>query len=213
VTIPNVSSSFKICVLISGGGTTLRNLIDRIEAGSLGASIVKVVSNNSDAAGLDFATSANIDTAVVDHRDFDSVASFSDAMFAEIRTANPDLVVMGGFLRRVLIPDDFQNRVVNIHPSLIPAFCGKGMYGSHVHAAVIQYGCKISGCTVHFVDDHYDHGPIIAQATVDVLPEDSPQDLAARVFDEECELLPEVINQLAAGRVKMDGRVARVTGP
>ena len=118
---------------------------------------------------------------------------------------------MGGFLRKVLIPDDFQNRVINIHPSLIPAFCGKGMYGSKVHSGVIEYGCKLSGCTVHFVDDDYDHGPIIAQASVPVLPDDSAKDLAARVFQKECELLPQIINQLASGNVKMAGRVVRVT--
>jgi len=203
-------NSFKISVLISGGGTTLQNLIARQNAGTLDADIVQVISNKPDAKGLMFATDAGIETKVINHRDFESVASFSEAMFAEIRTANPDLVVMGGFLRHVLIPDDFQNRVINIHPSLIPAFCGKGMYGSNVHSAVIDYGCKLSGCTVHFVDDDYDHGPIIAQATVPVLPDDSAKDLAARVFETECELLPQTINLLASGNVKLTGRVVRV---
>lgn len=204
-------STFKISVLVSGGGTTLRNLIDRQQVGTLDANIVQVISNNPDAGGLEFAKSAGIETTVVNHRDFDSVDAFSQAMFAEIRKASPDLVVMGGFLRKVLIPEDFQNRVINIHPSLIPAFCGKGMYGSKVHAAAIEYGCKLSGCTVHFVDDDYDHGPIIAQATVPVLPDDSVKDLAARVFETECELLPQVINLLASGSVKMAGRIVRVT--
>ena len=206
-------SQFKISVLISGGGTTLRNLIDRQRSGSLDVTIARVISNKADAGGLAFATSAGIETAIINHRDFDSVASFSDAMFTEIRKASPDLVVMGGFLRQVLIPNDFQNRVINIHPSLIPAFCGKGMYGSRVHSAVVAHGCKLSGCTVHFVDDDYDHGPIIAQATVPVLPADSPEDLAARVFEKECDLLPQIINQLAAGTVKISGRTVRVTQP
>ena len=209
--MPN--SSFKLSVLISGGGTTLRNLIDRQDSGSLDAEIVQVISNKPDAGGLAFATSAGIETTVVNHQDFESVASFSEAMFAEIRTADSDLVVMGGFLRHVLIPDDFQNRIINIHPSLIPAFCGKGMYGSKVHAGVIEYGCKLSGCTVHFVDDDYDHGPIIAQATVPVLPNDSANALAARVFEKECELLPQTINLLASGNVKLTGRVVRVNEP
>ncbi len=208
-----MTSSFNICVLISGGGTTLRNLIDRQASGSLNADIVQVISNNPNAGGLSFAAEAGIETSVINHRDFDSVTSFSDAMFTEIRTASPDLVVMGGFLRRVLIPKDFQNRVINIHPSLIPAFCGKGMYGSNVHAAVVEYGCKISGCTVHFVDDDYDHGPIIAQATIPVLPDDDAKDVAARVFEKECELLPQTINLLAAGEVKVAGRVVRVVKP
>ncbi|MDA8563160.1 phosphoribosylglycinamide formyltransferase [Mariniblastus sp.] len=208
-----LDSQFKISVLISGGGTTLRNLIDRQKSGLLDATIAQVISNKADAGGLAFATSAGIETAIVNHRDFNSVASFSDAMFTEIRKASPDLVVMGGFLRRVLIPNDFQNRVINIHPSLIPAFCGKGMYGSNVHTAVVEYGCKLSGCTVHFVDDDYDHGPIIAQAAVPVLPDDSPKDVAARVFEKECELLPQTINLLASGNVKMTGRVVRVNQP
>lgn len=203
-------SPFKISVLISGGGTTLRNLIQRQADGSLAAEIVQVVTNNPDASGLEFAKHAGIESEVINHRAFDSENSFSDAVFASIRKSNSDLVVMGGFLRKVFIPSDFCNRVINIHPSLIPAFCGKGMYGGRVHSAVIEFGCKISGCTVHFVDDDYDHGPIIAQATVPVLPDDSPHDLAARVFEKECNLLPQVINQLAAGDVKMDGRIARV---
>ena len=207
------SSPLKISVLISGGGTTLRNLIDRQASGSLNADIVQVISNNPNAGGLAFASDAEIETVIVNHRDFDSVASFSNAMFTEIRRASPDLVVMGGFLRRVLIPEDFQNRVINIHPSLIPAFCGKGMYGSNVHAAVVEYGCKISGCTVHFVDDDYDHGPIIAQATIPVLPDDDAEDVAARVFEKECELLPQTINWLASGKVKLVGRVVRVVVP
>jgi phosphoribosylglycinamide formyltransferase-1 len=207
------ATPLKISILISGGGTTLRNLIDRQASGSLNADIAQVISNNPNAGGLSFAAEAGIGTSVINHRDFDSVASFSDAMFTEIRTASPDLVVMGGFLRRVLIPKDFQNRVINIHPSLIPAFCGKGMYGSNVHGAVVEYGCKISGCTVHFVDDDYDHGPIIAQATIPVLPDDDAKDVAARVFEKECELLPQTINLLAAGEVKVAGRVVRVVKP
>lgn len=206
-----MTSPFKISVLISGGGTTLRNLIQRQADGSLAAEIVQVISNNPDAGGLEFEQDADIETGVINHREFNSVEAFSDAVFAAIRSSQPDLVVMGGFLRQVLIPEDFRNRVINIHPSLIPAFCGKGMYGSKVHSAVVDYGCKLSGCTVHFVDDDYDHGPIIAQATVPVLPDDTPRDLAARVFAKECELLPQIINQLAAGNVLMDGRVARVS--
>lgn len=202
--------TFRIVVLVSGGGTTLRNLIQRQAAGKLDAEIAQVISNNPDAAGLSFARDAEIPSSLINHRDFDSVETFSKAVFDAVRDAAADLVVMGGFLRRVLIPEDFENRVINIHPSLIPAFCGKGMYGGRVHKAVIEFGCKVSGCTVHFVDDHYDHGPIIAQATVDVLPNDSPADLAARVFAKECELLPHVINQLAAGRVSIHGRTVKI---
>ncbi len=132
---------------------------------------------------------------------------FSELIFDSCRAnVQSDLIVMGGFLRRVAIPADFENRVVNIHPSLIPAFCGKGHYGRRVHEAVVEYGCKISGCTVHFVDDEYDHGPIIAQRAVPVLVEDTPDTLAKRIFSEECVLLPQAINWIAGGHVSVVGR-------
>lgn len=191
---------FQIAVLISGGGTTLKNLIEKKSQGQLDAEIGLVISNNPNAAGLALAEQAGIETVVVNHREFQSTQAFSDRIFDLCRSAESDLVVMGGFLRHVLIPDDFVNRVINIHPGLIPAFCGKGYYGRRVHAAVLDYGCKISGCTVHFVDDEYDHGPIIAQRPVEVLEGDTPEILAARVFEQECELYPEVINRLAAQR-------------
>ena len=197
---------FNISVMISGGGTTLKNLIDRYDCGQLNAQITQVISNKPDAGGLQYASDAGIDSHVVDHRDYDGVESFSKAIFDAVRLAGADLVVMGGFLRRVAIPEDFVNRVINIHPSLIPAFCGKGNYGRRVHRAVVDYGCRVSGCTVHFVDDHYDHGPIIAQSTVEVTPNDSAESLAGRVFEAECELYPRVINAIAAGKVRVSGR-------
>ena len=201
-----MSNLFKIAVLISGGGTTLKNLIDYKTRGELDVEMALVVSNKSDAGGLKYAAEAEIPTAIVNHKDFDSVTAFSEAIFSRCRDAKVDLVVMGGFLRRVKIPDDFCNRVVNIHPSLIPSFCGKGNYGSRVHQAVIAYGCKISGCTVHFVDDQYDHGPILAQETVRVLDGDTPSVLAARVFEKECELYPKVVNAIASGKVSVNDR-------
>ncbi len=197
---------FKIAVLISGGGTTLKNLIEYKTRGEIDVEIALVVSNKPDAGGLKYATNAEIPTAIVNHKDFDSVAAFSEAIFSRCRDAKVDLIVMGGFLRRVKIPDDFCNRVINIHPSLIPSFCGKGNYGSRVHQAVIAYGCKISGCTVHFVDDQYDHGPILAQETVRVLDGDTPSVLAARVFEKECELYPKVVNAIANGKVSVNDR-------
>ena len=117
---------------------------------------------------------------------------------------------MGGFLKRVTIPDDFANRVTNIHPGLIPAFCGQGFYGHRVHEAVLEYGAKLSGCTVHFADNQYDHGPIILQRAVPVLDDDTPDALAARVFEAECEAYPEALRLIAAGRVKVEGRRVRI---
>jgi phosphoribosylglycinamide formyltransferase-1 len=116
---------------------------------------------------------------------------------------------MGGYLQHLLIPADFENRVTNIHPGLIPAFCGKGYYGRRVHEAVLDYGVKVSGCTVHFVDNQYDHGPIILQRTVNVLEGDSPESLAERIFQQECIAYPEAIQAIATGRLKVDGRRIR----
>lgn len=200
----------RIAVLISGGGTTLRNLIERIEAGTLNAEILLVVSSSSKAGGLQFAEPAGIPSAVVRRKDFDSQDAFSAAIFDRCRQAGVDLVVMGGFLKRVTIPDDFANRVINIHPALIPSFCGEGMYGHFVHEAVLDYGAKVSGCTVHFADNQYDHGPVILQKAVPVLDDDTPETLAARVFEAECEAYPEVLNLIAAGRLTLDGRRVRI---
>lgn len=202
---------FSICVFISGGGTTLKNLIDYQTSEAPPWRIDSVLSNNPNAAGLEFARAAGIETMVVNHRDFDSTESFSSAVYEAIRPHAPDLIVMGGFLRRLAVADDFENRIVNIHPSLIPSFCGKGNYGSRVHQAVIDYGCKMTGCTVHFVDDQYDHGPIVAQRSVPVLEDDDAQSLAQRVFETECMVFPEVIDLIAQGKVKVNDRLVKIS--
>jgi formyltetrahydrofolate-dependent phosphoribosylglycinamide formyltransferase len=193
---------------MSGGGTTLENLITKIQAGELDARIERVVSSNPAAGGLRFAHQAEIPTAVIERRAFDDEAAYSKAVFDECRAAQVDLVVMGGFLKHVLIPADFENRVLNIHPALIPAFCGQGFYGHRVHEAVLDAGARVSGCTVHFVDNLYDHGPIVLQRTVPVLDDDTPDRLAARVFAAECLAYPEALRLIATGRVTVaDGRV------
>lgn len=202
----------RIAVLISGGGTTLRNLIEKIDAGSLDVEIRLVLSSTRKAGGLQFAEEAGIPTAVVAGKDFGSQDEFSAAVFDRCRQAGVDLVVLGGFLKRVTVPEGFTNRVVNIHPALIPSFCGEGMYGHFVHEAVLEYGVKVSGCTVHFADNQYDHGPVIAQKAVPVVDDDTPETLAARVFQAECEAYPEVLNLIAAGRVKVEGRRVRIAG-
>ncbi len=197
---------YTICVLISGGGTTLQNLIDQSRAGCFSPKIAHVISSNPDAGGLEFARDAGIPVSIFPHRQFDE-AKLSDAVFQLCRQEKINLVVMGGFLRKLTIPGDFQNRIVNIHPSLIPAFCGKGFYGDKVHQGVLDYGAKLSGCTVHFVDNHFDHGPIIAQRSVPVLASDSPARLAKRVFEQECQLYPLTIELIARGRVQVKGRI------
>ncbi|HEY1602567.1 MAG TPA: phosphoribosylglycinamide formyltransferase [Pirellulales bacterium] len=200
----------RLAVLISGGGTTLRNLMDRIAAGTLPAQIALVISSNPAAGGLQFAAAAGIPTRVCERRAFASDQAYGEALFAACREVQPELVVMAGFLKFVPVPDDFANRVVNIHPALIPAFCGLGYYGLRVHRAALDYGAKISGCTVHFVDNQYDHGPIILQRVVPVEEGDTPEALAARVFAAECEALPEAISLIAAGQVLVEGRRVRI---
>src|SRR5437868_14080612 len=152
------ASKLPIAVLISGGGTTLRNLIERIEAGLLPVAIRLVISSSPTAKGLEFARLARLKSLVVEKKKGLSDQEFSEAIFDPCRAAGVQYVVMGGFLKHVLIPPDFQNRVLNIHPALLPKFGGKGMHGLKVHEAVVAAGEKVSGCTVHFVDDEYDHG-------------------------------------------------------
>jgi phosphoribosylglycinamide formyltransferase-1 len=203
-------SPLRLAVLISGGGTTLRNLLAKIEAGQLDARVVTVVSSNPAARGLEFARAAGVPTAVIERGSYPSVAAFSDAVFGHVRDAEPHLVAMGGFLKLVHIPPDFQNRVMNIHPALIPAFCGKGYYGHRVHQAVLDHGGKVTGCTVHFVDQQYDHGPIILQSTVPVRDDDTAETLAARVFEAECELYPRAIRLFAEGKLRIEGRRVQI---
>lgn len=201
---------FRIAVLISGSGTTLRNLLEKIDAGQLPVEIALVVSSSPTAGGLQFAAEAGVPSVVVQRDSFAAQDEFSLAIFDHCRRERCDLVAMAGFLKRITIPEDFTNRVVNIHPALIPAFCGEGFYGRRVHQAVLEYGAKLSGCTVHFADNQYDHGPVIVQRAVPVLDDDTPEMLAARVFEAECEAYPEALGLIAAGRVSVDGRCVRI---
>jgi formyltetrahydrofolate-dependent phosphoribosylglycinamide formyltransferase len=200
----------RLVVLLSAHGSTLQNLLDRIEDGRLRAEIVLVIGSRSDAFGLVRAERAGVPTAVVPRKDFASVEAFSERIFALCRAASAELVCMAGFLQLIKIPDDFQGRVMNIHPALIPAFCGQGFYGHHVHEAVLAAGVKITGCTVHFADNQYDHGPIILQRAVPVHEDDDPETLAERVYQQECEIYPEAIRLFAEGRLQLKGRRVRI---
>jgi formyltetrahydrofolate-dependent phosphoribosylglycinamide formyltransferase len=200
----------RIVVLISGGGTTLKNLLAKKSAGELDTEIKLVISSSAKARGLEIAAAAGIPTLVLSGKKYPTPAAYSEAIFSACRDQAVDYVVMGGFLSYVPIPADFENRVLNIHPALIPAFCGKGFFGHHVHEAVLEYGVKISGCTVHFVDNQYDHGPVVLQRPVPVLDDDTPDTLAARVFEAECEAYPEALRLLGSGSVSVDGRRVRV---
>jgi phosphoribosylglycinamide formyltransferase-1 len=200
----------RLAVLLSGSGTTLQNLLDHIRAGTLPAGVVRVIGSNPQAYGLTRAEQAGIPTAVVERKGCASRAEFSERIFALCRDARADLVCLAGFLQLLAIPDDFMGRVLNIHPALIPAFCGKGFHGLHVHQSALEAGVKVSGCTVHFADNVYDHGPIILQRVVPVLDDDTPDTLAARVFEQECEAYPKAIRLFAEGRLRIEGRRVRV---
>ena len=199
------TSPLRVAVLISGGGTTLLNLIKQSTNGQLDLEFRLVVSSHPHARGLEYAREAGINAKVLEQNSFSSSQTYSDAMFNLCRTADVKLVIMAGFLKHVLVPADFQLRVINIHPSLIPAFCGPGFYGRHVHEAVLAKGVKISGCTVHFVDNEYDHGPIILQRSVPVAEDDTPTSLAEKIFAQECKAYPEAIRLYAANRLRVVG--------
>lgn len=195
----------RLAVLISGGGRTLLNLQEHIERGDLAAQIDRVVSSRSDAPGVARSRAAGLRVEVVERRGLDA-DDYQDALTAAV--GEVDLVCMAGFLSLWVIPSGYAGRVINIHPALLPAFGGRGMYGHHVHEAVLAAGCRESGCTVHYCDNEYDRGPIILQRRVPVLPGDTPDALAARVFEQECVAYPEAISLIAQGHVRWeDGRV------
>jgi phosphoribosylglycinamide formyltransferase-1 len=211
-TPPITDPPIRLAVCVSGGGTTLQNLIDLIRGRRLKAQIVQVVASKPRIGAIARAEAANIPLALAS-RTAQSSAEFSASVFDPIRQSKADLVILGGFLAMVKIPADYRGRIMNVHPALIPAFCGKGYYGAKVHQAVLKYGVRVSGCTVHFVDDTYDTGPIILQRTIPVLDDDTVDSLAARVFKEECRALPEAIELYAAGRLKLEGRRVRILQP
>jgi phosphoribosylglycinamide formyltransferase-1 len=200
----------RLAVLISGSGTTLQNLLDHVGGGTLPVEIVQVISSNPQAYGLIRAEKARIPATFVRRKACKSGEEFSERIFTICRESRAELVCLAGFLQLIQIPSDFLGRVLNIHPALIPAFSGKGFYGRHVHESALEVGVKVSGCTVHFADNVYDHGPIVLQRVVPVLDEDTPDTLAARVFEAECEAYPEAIRLFAAGRLEVEGRRVRV---
>lgn len=206
-------SPLRMAVLLSGTGRTLKNLIGKIGDGELYGEIRLVVASTPEARGIQYAHQASIPALVLQRKDFSSQEEYSAKIFSCIRAAGAEWVVLAGFLKQLTIPADFTNRVVNIHPALVPSFCGKGFYGHHVHEAVLQYGAKISGCTVHFVDNEYDHGPVILQTPVPVLDDDTADSLADRVFEAECRAYPQALQWIAEGRVAVAGRRVRVSPP
>ncbi|TWU37872.1 Phosphoribosylglycinamide formyltransferase [Novipirellula aureliae] len=187
----------KIGVFLSGSGRTLQNLIHHRDQHGLPIDIRVVISSRRDVRGVEIAHDNGIDVRVVRKSDYPNPDEHSRQMFDPCREAGVDLVVMAGYLNHVLIPADFENRVINIHPSLLPAFGGPGMYGSRVHQAILDRCVKITGCTVHYVDNEYDNGPIIVQRSCEVRSDDTADTLAARVFEQECIAMPEAIRLIA----------------
>jgi phosphoribosylglycinamide formyltransferase 1 len=196
----------KLAVLVSGSGTTLQNLMDVIARGELDARVEIVIGSRPGLLGLKRAAEAGLTHVVVDRARHGDVAGFSRQVFSYCDGLSVDLVCLAGWLCLLDIPQKYHGRVMNIHPALLPSFGGKGMYGQRVHQAVIDHGCKVSGCTVHFVDATYDTGPIILQRTCPVLDDDTAESLARRVFQEEKAAYPDAIRLFQQGRLKADGR-------
>ena len=195
-----------LAVLLSGSGRTLENVQQAILAGRLSARVVVVVSSKSEAYGLVRARQHGLDAVAVPRRDYSDLQAFNDAINTVLACYPIDLVILAGFLSLYQPPPALVGRVINIHPALLPAFGGRGLYGDRVHRAVLESGVKLSGCTVHFADACYDHGPIILQAAVPVYDDDTVESLAARVFTAECELYPQAIQLYAEDRLRIVGR-------
>ena len=204
----------KITVCVSGGGTNLQAIIDRLQDGTIrNARIVQVISNNPGAYALERAAAAGLDACCVSPKNYPDREAFNDALLDKINAAAPDLIVLAGFM--VAVPRKvcaaYAGRIINIHPALIPSFCGKGYYGLHVHEKALARGVKVTGATVHFVDEDLDTGPIILQKAVEIREDDTPQTLQRRVMEEaEWIILPRAIDLIAAGRVRIEGRRTRI---
>jgi phosphoribosylglycinamide formyltransferase 1 len=193
----------RLGILVSGGGTTMQNLAETIARRELDAQIVCCISSNHRCFAIKRAQNLHIPLEIITPRESGTVEEFSRRLADSLRRHRVDLVLMAGFLSLWQIPDDLRGRVLNIHPALLPKFGGKGMHGHHVHEAVLAARETESGCTVHFADNAYDHGPIILQRRVPVLPTDTPDTLAQRVFQQECLAYPEAIRLVASGQVRI----------
>ncbi len=200
----------RIAVLLSGNGTSLENLFERIDAGEVPGEVVVVISSQQKAFGLERARRRGVPAVAVPRKRFSDVVAFEDALHAALAKYDVDLVALLGFLSLFPLRGKFEGRTINTHPALIPAFCGTGFYGRRVHEAVLASGVKVTGATVHFVDEQYDHGPIILQETVPVLEGDTADSLAARVMAVERRLVPEAIRLFAQGRLRIEGHRVRI---
>lgn len=186
----------KIAVLLSGTGRTLENLISQKDI-----EIALVVSNKQGVRGNHVALSSGIPFLLMEDK-----SKLDKELFCILEESGIQLVCLAGFLTKIQVPEKWTNKIMNIHPSLLPSFGGKGFYGEKVHKAVLDSGCKVTGCTVHFVDNEYDHGPIVLQKAIEVLPDDTTKTLAERVFTIECQAYPEAIRLYQKGGIKVRNR-------
>ncbi|MGB4440503.1 MAG: phosphoribosylglycinamide formyltransferase [Sedimentibacter sp.] len=202
----------KIGVLISGSGTNLQSIIDNIENGTINGKITVVISNKSDAYGLERAKQHNIDAVFVNQKEYENFKQYNDALIEELEKHGAELIILAGYLK--ILSSEFikiyKNRIINIHPSLIPSFCGKGYYGLKVHEAAVNYGVKLSGATVHFVDEEADTGPIIMQESVEVDCDDTAETLQKKVLKIEHKILPLAIKYYCEGKIEVKGRKVKI---
>jgi formyltetrahydrofolate-dependent phosphoribosylglycinamide formyltransferase len=188
----------------------LQNLLDRAKTGELDMRVELVIGSRPNLVGIERARAAGLPTLVLDRRDFPSTEAHSREIFARCDAVSAQLVVLAGWLTLLGVPDAYQNKIMNIHPALLPSFGGPGMYGLRIQRAVLDHGCKLAGCTVHFIDNQYDHGPIIVQRSCPVLDTDTPETLAHRIFDQELLAYPMAVQLFQQGKLKVEGRKVRI---
>lgn len=204
----------RIAVLLSGNGTSLENLLEHIDSGAVDAEVVAVISSKPEAYGLERARQRGIPALSVPRKDYPDLERFNDALHKALDDYKVDLIALLGFLSLFQLRGRYLNRVLNVHPALIPAFSGQGFYGKRVYEAVLATGVKVTGATVHFTDDQYDNGPILLQEAIAVKPDDTPETLAQRVTAVERRLVPRAIQLIAQGRVQIrEGRTQITPGP
>lgn len=203
-------NKLKLAVFASGGGTNFQAIYQAIHTGKLKAQIQVVISNNKNAGALEFARRNNLNALHLSRKQFQSAADFDIKLSEILDQHQVNFIILAGYMKKLrpLIIQNFQHRILNIHPALLPSFGGKGMYGHFVHEAVLRYGCKLSGVTVHLVDEEYDHGPIVMQQTIPVQEDDSPETLAARILKIEHRIYAQALQLFAEERVEVVGRRA-----
>ena len=201
----SASRPFRVAVLLSGSGTSLENLFEHMERGEVPGEVSVVIASKANAFGLERARRRGVPAIAIPRAEHPDIAAFNDALHAELSQHEVDLVALLGFLSLFELRGKYEDRVINVHPALIPAFCGHGFYGHRVHEAVLAAGVKTTGATVHFVNEEYDKGPILVQESVPVEEDDTPDSLAERVQAAERRLVPRAVRLIAEGRVRIEG--------